>query len=65
MDGYLTKPLNQKVLSEALHKYCMPPSTTTQPEKTNLSTSTIAAGNQLPPLTPVVVTESLAVADSS
>jgi CheY-like chemotaxis protein len=22
MDGYLTKPLNQKILAEALRKYC-------------------------------------------
>ncbi|KAG1310594.1 hypothetical protein G6F62_014586 [Rhizopus arrhizus] len=24
MDGYLTKPLNQKVLAEALRRYCLP-----------------------------------------
>lgn len=24
MDGYLTKPLNQKVLAEALRNYCLP-----------------------------------------
>lgn len=65
MDGYLTKPLNQKVLSEALHKYCMPPPTTTQTEIANGPTPALATSNQLPSLATTVVTESLAVADSS
>jgi CheY-like chemotaxis protein len=50
MDGYLTKPLNQKVLAEALRKYCL--------HKTTLLSS-LAAN------TGVVATESLAVTDST
>lgn len=64
MDGYLTKPLNQKVLAEALRKYCIEDATPA-PEKVTLSSLAAPATNNnndnqaLP-----AVTESLAVTDS-
>jgi hypothetical protein len=55
MDGYLTKPLNQKVLAESLRTYCLQ-----QPSATK-------AEPLIPTATPgiSIVTESLAVTDSS
>lgn len=61
MDGYLTKPLNQKVLAEALRKYCNnnTPTTTT-------TTTTTTSSSSSPPLTPQIniVTEALAITET-
>ncbi|KAI8987483.1 hypothetical protein BDF20DRAFT_850535 [Mycotypha africana] len=40
MDGYLTKPLNQKVLAEALRTYCHPRTTSSSTTSSSSGTST-------------------------
>ena len=60
MDGYLTKPLNQKVLAESLRTYCHPSLTTT-----TTTTTTAISSSPLPSSPPPInnVTESLAITD--
>ncbi|OBZ88971.1 Peroxide stress-activated histidine kinase mak2 [Choanephora cucurbitarum] len=48
MDGYLTKPLNQKVLAESLRTYCQSP--------TNSSSTTHPETHQSPPLVSELIT---------
>lgn len=63
MDGYLTKPLNQKVLAEALRKYCNNNNNT---PTTTTTTTTSSSSSSSPPLTPQIniVTEALAITET-
>lgn len=64
MDGYLTKPLNQKVLAESLRTYCLVP-----PSASNETVTIVTTDRPLiPTATPgisIVTAESSAVTDTN
>ncbi|OAD03327.1 Serine/threonine kinase hybrid, partial [Mucor lusitanicus CBS 277.49] len=66
MDGYLTKPLNQKVLAEALRKYCHHPHTTASPTPPPPSSppSPPPPSPPNPPPQINIVTEALAITET-